>query len=367
MRALHLISSAGLYGAEAMILQLLRALTEAGHETLLGVFRNEQNPHTEIAQRARKLSLNAIELPCSGRIDLSTVREIKRRARDFGADLVHSHGYKANVYSLLANVGGSRPLVSTCHNWTSQTRSIRAYAYLDRFILRRFDRIFSVSEDVMRALEQSGVSTKKISVIPNGITLSDFASAPPAAFTGVPAGTPLIGMVGRLVEAKGFQYVLESAPEALTRFPDAYYVLVGDGPYRNHLAEQCDRLGITSHVVFAGKRDDMPCVYRSLTMLVLPSLNEGMPMTLLEAMAARIPVIASRVGGIPKMICEGETGLLTGPGDVQGLRQAIETLLSDCSFRCRLGEGGRRWVAENASVGQMAQNYVAQYRDVLNS
>ena len=365
MKALHLISSAGLYGAETMILQLLRALTQAGHQTLLGVFRNEQNPHTELIQKARELSLEAIELPCAGRIDLSTVRRIKACSGDFGADVVHSHGYKANMYALLANFGSGHPLVSTCHNWTSQTRSTRAYARLDRFVLRRFNRIFSVSDDVMRALEQSGVDENKVSVIPNGIALSDFASAEPVAFTGIPAGAPLIGMVGRLVEAKGFQYMLEAAPEILERFPDAHFVLIGDGPYRECLAAQCEKQGISSHVLFAGKRDDMPRVYRSLDILVLPSLNEGMPMTLLEGMAASLPVVATQVGGIPKMIRAGETGLLVSPMDVQGLRQAIETLLGDLAMRCRMGEAGRRWVSENASVEQMAQSYLRHYEEIL--
>lgn len=367
MKALHLISSSGIYGAETMILQLLRAMTRAGHQTLLGVFKNEQNPHTELSDRAKELSLDTIELPCAGRIDLSTVKQIAACAGDFGADVVHSHGYKANVYALLASFRSSRPLVSTCHNWTAQTRSIRAYAHFDRFVLKRFERVFSVSDDVMGALKQSGVNGSKVFVIPNGIALSDFESAEPVGFAGIPAGAPLIGMVGRLVEAKGFQYVLEAAPAILTSFPDAHFVLIGDGPYRDRLAEKCAAQGITSRVVFAGKRDDMPGVYRSLDMLVLPSLNEGMPMTLLEAMAARLPVIASRVGGIPKMVRNGETGLLVNPTDVQGLRQAIEALLADRTMSRRMGESGRRWVVGNASVEHMTQSYLRHYEEVLRS
>lgn len=367
MRALHLISSAGLYGAEAVILQLFRALTLAGHKPLLGVFRNEHNPHTELAQRARELFLEAIELPCAGRIDLSTVRRIKACAGDFGADVVHSHGYKANTYAALANFCSNRALVSTCHNWTAQTRSIRAYAHFDRLVLRRFDRVFSVSNDVKQALEQSGMSENKVFVIPNGVALSDFASAEPAKFARIPVGSPVIGMVGRLAEAKGFQYVLESAPEILKRFPDVHFVLIGDGPYRDHLKAQCEKQGTASRVVFAGKRDDMPSVYRSLDILVLPSLNEGMPMTLLEGMAASLPVIASRVGGIPKMIRERETGLLVSPMDVEGLRRAIETLLGNPAMRRQMGEAGRQWVKENASVEQMAQTYVRHYEEVLRS
>ena len=336
MNILQLISSGGLYGAEVMVLHLSRVLRDRGENVALGLIVNERNPHRELAKRA-KAGLNAVEIPCGGRVDVSTVRRVRELINFTRAHIVHSHGYKSNLYALAAKGTSSMPLVSTCHNWTNQTAALRIYGILDRLALRRFERVFSVSAAVRRKLLKSGISGKKVHVVENGVPVSDFCDAAASLVDISSEQGPRIGMVGRLVEQKGFQVVLRAAPHILKRFPTARFIVVGEGPYREELTGLSRRLRIESSVFFLGQREDMPGVYRSLDAFVLPSFNEGMPMTLLEAMAAGIPAIATRVGAVPSIIENQKTGLLVEPGRIEPLQRALEQLLENPAVEIDLG------------------------------
>lgn len=365
MKILQIISSGGFYGAEAMVLHLSRALRGKGHAIHIGVMVNRKNPHDEIATRAREFGFEVVTIPCRGRLDIRAVRRIRACVEQYGVDIIHSHGYKSNSYALAANCFAKRALVSTCHNWTRQTKSLRIYEMLDRFSLRFFDRILCVSEEIRGTLLAAGVPVRKLDVILNGIPVSDFALARASAENRVELQEPVIGMVGRLVEAKGFQLVLESAPAILRRFPKARFVLAGEGPQSENWIRLIRELGIESNVTFAGNQTDMPRTYSSFSMFVLPSYNEGMPMTILEAMAAGLPVIATRVGSIPQLVYNEKTGLLVNKGDRAGLQSAIERLLENPGFGRELGNRGQQFVTENASVERMADRYIAHYKDLL--
>lgn len=365
MKILQLISSAGFYGAEAMVLHLSEALGAKGHDVAIGVFNNSHNPHTELLERARDSGLRSVELTCAGRFDFGTIRRIAELTRSMDVDVVHSHGYKSNAYALLANRLSRRALVSTCHNWTSATAAIRTYSHLDRFILRYFDQVLGVSEDVSNSLLTSGLPGHRISVVQNGIPISNFSSSGTRLFPKPRSESLVVGMVGRLDEAKGFQFVLHGARAILAQYPQTHFVIVGDGQHRKALSDLCTALGIEKNVFMSGKQTDMPAVYRSMDMLVLPSLNEGMPMTILEAMAAGIPVIASRVGAIPKCVHPYRTGLLVEPGDVLGLQNAILSLLGNAELRSELGKGGQLWAKENCSIELTSERYLRHYEKAM--
>ena len=363
MNVLQLISSSGFYGAEAMVLHLSRTLRQKGHTVRLGVFVNRRNPNDELARRARELDFEVVTLPCGSRLNVSTVNRIRACVEQCGTEVIHSHGYKSNLYALAANLFSRRVLVSTCHNWTGQTVALRAYGKFDRFNLRFFDRIMCVSEEVRSRLLQSGVLNRKLDVILNGIPVSDFANTNSER----KLDEPLIGMVGRLVEAKGFQLVLQRVPAILKQFPKARFILIGEGPQREEWARLVEKIGVEPSVSFAGAQKDMPRLYKSLTMFVLPSFNEGMPMSILEAMAAGVPVIATRVGSIPRVVHHEQTGLLVDKGDADGVQNAIERLIANPNFRIEMGNRGRTFVQENASVEQMADRYIAHYAELLSA
>jgi glycosyltransferase involved in cell wall biosynthesis len=365
---LFLISSEGYYGVENMLVSLAQQLAQQGCRPVVGVFRNSHCPHTEVAEQAARQGLEVEIIPCKGRWDWSAVAEIRRLLGKHDVDVLHPHGYKSDLYALAAAAGNRAALVATSHNWPSRLMSMRAYAVVDRLALRRFDKVVVVADAVAQILRRSGVAAEKVEFIPNGVDLDRFHGPVPALRNEMSlAGVPVVGYVGRLVAEKGGVTLLRAAQRVLAAQPQAKFVLVGEGPARQGWEALARELGIAESVVFAGARNDMPEVYASFDMMVLPSEIEALPMCLLEAMAAGKPVIATRVGAVPRLIANAQTGLLLEPGDISSLAKAILRLLESPDLARRLGENGRERVARHFSAQQMAKNYIGTYQQVLAS
>lgn len=368
MKIFQLISSAGHYGAENMILNLAPPLQRLGCESLVGVFYNTHRPNTELAEQARRHGLPVVMIPCRGRADRAALRAIEDSMREHHIELIHTHGYKADLYGYTAAKNLGIPILATCHNWPDKNLPLWVYSVLDRWMLRRFPQIVAVSEGVRSALRRFGVPQSRIAIIGNGIDFKTFCAAPPSLAVEIRKGDRLtVGLVGRLVPAKGPDYFLRAARDVLQRFPNTLFVFVGEGPERRRLEALARELEIEHSVLFAGQRNDMPGVYNSLDVLALPSITEGMPMTILEGLAAKRAVVATRVGAVPDLIEHERTGLLVEPRDVRGLCEALERLLSDAVLRQRLGEAGQALVRQRYSAEAMAQNYLGLYQRLLLS
>src|SRR5262249_1676010 len=283
-----------------------------------------------------------------------------------GINLVHSHGYKSDIYALLACRRMGLPLLATSHHWTHQTRTVRFYEFLDGLTLRRFDAIVAVSKVIAGELREAGVPADKITVIDNGIDLTPFNSAAPVLKSELNATDQLlIGTVGRLVAQKGMIYFLAAAQQLLKEFPNLTFVIAGNGPDLGKLQPLAKELHIESKVRFTGVGYDMPNVYASLDVFALGSIAEGMPMALLEAMASRLPVAATAVGAVPQIVIPGETGILVKAREATELAQAIAALVRDPALRERLGANGQRKVHERFSSQVMSQNYYKLYTQLL--
>ncbi len=367
MTILFLISSEGYYGVENMLVGLAMELSRQGCHCVVGVFCNSHSPHTEVAEQAQRQGLAVEIIACSGRWDWRAVKQIRTLLSKHDVDVVHPHGYKADLYALAAS-RNRVALLATSHNWPSRLLRMRAYAILDRLALRMFDRVIVVSDAVADILRRSGVADEKVAKIPNGVDLDRFRSAVPKLRNEIGiANDPVVGFVGRLVAEKGGAFLVRAAQQVLAVHPNTTFVLVGEGPAQQEWQALACQLGIGKQIVFSGARDDMPEVYASFDMLVLPSLIEALPMCLLEAMAAGKPVIATRVGAVPGLVVDAQTGLLLDPGDVGALANAILRLLENPDQACQLGENGRAHVAQHFSAEVMAESYLAMYEEVLVS
>ena len=371
MTILQLISTEGYYGAESMLLALARTLPALGCGSIVGVFGDAGARHGELAARAAQLGLKVEIVRCAGRWDWKTVGRIRALVVAHGVDVLHTHGYKADVYGYAAAWPNRVPLVATCHNWPSRLPSMRAYAAIDRLALRHFDRVATASGPVTEILKRWRVPAHKLKTIPNGVDMEPFRSgageAAPSLRKEFGAGSErLVGLVGRLVPDKGGALLLSAARAVLAVFPNTKFVFAGDGPARADWEALAGRLGIASQVVFAGRRDDMPAVYAALDIVVLPSFKEAMPMCLLEALAAARPVVATAVGAIPKVIVPGVTGLLCEPGDVDALSTAILRLLRDPELGRTLGSRGRAHVERNFAAEVVGRSYIGLYQEALH-
>jgi glycosyltransferase involved in cell wall biosynthesis len=362
VKVLQLISSGGYYGAENMLLNLCASQEKAGCSNSLLLFYNVHVPNVEFYERARRRGISVRMVHCNGRADWRAVRQIKDYIREDAIDLVHTHGYKADLYGYLA-ARNLKPVVATCHNWVGGTAALGIYNHLDRMALKRFSAVAAVSDAVRDRLIHSGVSPEKIYAIANGIDVDAFDRAGHEELHH-PARR-VIGMVARLDMQKGFKYLLLAVRELRNAFTDFKVVITGEGPDREAIERMIESYGLRDCVALAGQQSDMPAVYSAMDIFVLPSLDEGLPMTVLEAMAASRPVVATRVGAVPSVVREGETGLLVAPGDASALRDALARLLAAPELGRHLAAQAREWVGRHYTADAMAIQYRLMYDAVL--
>lgn len=349
-----------------MLVTLSQELVRLGCEVVVAAFRDSRNPHTEVVESVQRMGLPIRIIDCRGRWDANAVGQIRNALRQDKVDVLHTHGYKADLYGYAACWQRPRVLVSTCHNWPSRRALMRAYAVLDRLVLRAFDCVTTPSREVEKILNRSGIKPAKLSYIGNGVDIARYQNAPPTLRVELGCGTrPVIGFVGRMVPGKGGETLLNAAASVLSEFPHALFAFVGEGPLRTAWQAHAEGLGIGRQVVFTGERSDMPGIYSSLDMLVLPSFDEAMPMCVLEAQASATPVVATRVGSVPDVIVDGATGLLLEPGDAAGLSKSILRLLGDSKLKSELGRNGRARVSQAFSSNGMAQEYLGLYQKIL--
>lgn len=337
-----------MYGAEKMVVGLCTSLARLEVRTTLEVFDNVHSRNLDVARFAEQAGVEVRLLRCGGRFDPGAVRRLRADIAAVGADVVHTHGYKANLYGYLATRRPRVPVVATNHRFDRGRHNT-----FDKPVLRRFDAVYAVSDEARDSL-RSVYGIADASTIPNGVDPAEFAGAAPA----LDLPHPLVGMVARLAPEKAPMDFLGIAAAV----PDATFVLVGDGPMREEIASAAG-----PNVVLAGFCDDMPGVYASLDVLVQPSYREGMPMTILEAMAAGVPVVATRVGAAEDVIEQGVTGLLVRPGDVAGLSEAVRGLLDDPVRREAISRAAGEAVNRRFTVEVMAGRYAEKYRAVLGA
>jgi glycosyltransferase involved in cell wall biosynthesis len=305
---------------------------------------------------------------CKGQIDRSAIANIRELAARTGADVVHAHGFKADIYVYLALRGTGIPFVSTCHTWYDNDVFVYCYGVVDRLALRKFARVVAVSEEVKGRLLKAGVGAEVISLIRNGIELQPFEDAVPALRRDFALDdTLIVGLIGRLSWEKGVDIFLRAVARVLVEFPRARFVVVGEGPDKDKLEQLVDELKIRESVSMLGRRDDMPSVYASLDVMVSASRQEGLPMAILEGMASSLPLVATGVGEVPTVILDGRTGVLVRAEDPDSLATKIVDLLRDRAMRERLGAAARRRVEEEYSAARMTNDYLCVYAEAIEA
>jgi len=366
VKILQLISSSGFFGAENVLVQLADALQKDGScQVVGGVIKNIETPHLEVATECGKRGIESVVFPCTGKLDLKTILLLKNYLKEHKIDIIHSHGYKSNLYSFFATILSPVKLIATCHNWLGDESKMKFYASLDRFFLRRFSAVVAVSLPVKETLLRNGISANRTRIIGNGIDLGRFETQTISSDVkqqfGIPESHVVIGTVGRISSEKGQIHLLKTIGRIQQQFPETTLLLVGDGDLRNNLEKEFGG----ANVIFTGIRNDLPALYHCMDIFVLPSLTEGLPMVLLEAMASSLPVVATRVGDVPRVMVEDETGYIEEAGDEEGLEKSLMILLSDPVKRKTMGKKGYQRVKEGFSSSQMAHEYFKIYCDVL--
>lgn len=309
-------------GAERVVLGGLEALAAAGADARLICLAEARVPGVVrdfvAAARARGIRVDPVEV--RGRLDLGAVRRLRATLGAHPAAVLHTHGYKALVYTKLA-APRRGPHVCTQHGLTAHDSKVRLYERVAGQLYRSVDRVVAVSPAGRDALIAEGLAPARVAVVRNFLDLA-LPAAPARRLSGQPAR---VLALGRLAPEKALDRLIDAAAAASA---PCELVLTGDGPERVALEKRARDRGIAARVHFPGFVQDVAFQLEAAHVFALPSLREGLPMALIEAACAGLPVIASRVGGVPELVRDGETGRLVTPGDVDALRAALDEVIA---------------------------------------
>jgi len=367
MRLVHLTSSIFYGGPERQMLGMADALPP-GHEVTFISFAEDGRCEPFLAE-ARRRGYTAIRLNYDTPRLLAAARELSAHLRELQPDVVLCHTYKANLIGRpVCRTAGVR-VVAVSRAWTGEDFKVRMYDRLDRFLLKRFDRVVAVSEGQADQVRATGVPERKLRVIRNSARLDAFAQPDPTGRAELEALTPTPGerivvSAGRLSPDKGFDVLIRAATVVCTVDPGARFVVFGDGVLRDELPKQAAAAGLAEKMAFAGFRKDLDRLMPHADVFVLPSFNEGLPNVVLEASAAGVPVVATAVSGTPEAILDGQTGHLVPAGDAPALANRLLRLLGDAGLRRRMGLAGRAFMSGRFTFAAQARAYLDLFAEL---
>lgn len=361
IRVLHVIATLDPHGAERQMAALC-----------LGLDRERFAPSVCCLTRGGPLraALEEGGVPVSvlgkrGRFDVGVLCRLASHIRLTRPDIVHTWLFTANFWGRLAARLAGAPRAVASERAADRWKTC-AHRWIDRRLAALTDVILANSEGVQSfCVETAGVPAGKVLVVRNGIDLQGFdaaASAPPAELPS--SRGAVVCCVARMEEQKGHVYLLQAFAEAL-RGREAELWLVGDGPLREELEALARELGIAERVAFLGRRGDVPAVLARGDLVVLPSLWEGLPNAVIEAMAARRAVVATDVDGTPEVAIDGRTALLVPPRDPAALAAGMARLLDDAALRQRLGRAGRERVEREFALARMIEQTSQVYASLF--
>ena len=367
-KVLILRSSAGVFGAERVVLELCKGLLDSPFQPVIGVLTNRDERSICLYEAARAEELPAEVFESEGAFDRGAILRLRDYIDTNNVDIINTHGYKANVYAAGAAAFAKNIMIATIHPWTETEYSWRAkfYTWLDKLVLRMFDERIAVSENVLQILNAQ-MPAARHTLIPNGIDTMRFAGTGEATrqqmrqILTVPDDCLLIGTIGRLAPEKGYDVFLDAAKQLHDSLPNTRFVIVGDGELREALTAKTRQLNLQDVLTFTGVRADIPELLSAMDVYVLSSFSEGLPMVVLEAMAAGKAVVATSVGDVPMLIQHEETGLLVPPHDAPALAAALETLARNPAKIRQYGTAAQRFVRENYDLKKMTDHYIERF------
>jgi sugar transferase (PEP-CTERM/EpsH1 system associated) len=365
LRVAHVVLSMELGGLETIVVDLVRESRRVGQSVAVVCL---EQPGVLAAQvEALGTQVTCLDKPCGLRMEL--IGRLESLWRELQPAVVHTHQIGALFYAGPAARRAGVPLVVHTEHGKhyGQRRRTRWLGWLAG---RHAARFFCVSADIAAAAEAYRiVPRRKLHVVPNGIDLERFRDRGERStvreMLGIPPGAPTIGTVGRLCEVKRQDLLIGAFERVRARLGDAHLLLVGDGPWMGRLRELVASLGLADRVHFAGYQAQPAPYHQAMNVFALTSQSEGMPLVVLEAWAAGVPVVATRVGGLPDLVDDGRTGVLVDFGDEDALARALCDLLANPDSAGRLGEAGRQQVESRFSLRRMADEYQRHYIELL--
>lgn len=371
MNVLHLIDSGGLYGAEYVVLNIMKRQREVGLNTTLGSIGTEADGQKLIETKAAEDGLSVEIFHMRNGPNVPGAIRISRYAHKNNVDVIHCHGYKATILSgLLPFKYGKIPYISTLHGWTSTGMFTKMWAYecLDAVMAKRADRVVAVSHAMRENTRLKYLNISPL-VIHNGIPGGEeyhISEEDSNLLTGVDKAELRLISIGRLSKEKGYDRLLKAVFHIKTKWnKNVHLFIVGEGPEKSNLTRLCREYGISDDVSFPGYMKNASKIMKCFDIFVMSSLTEGMPITLLEAMRAGMPIVATAVGGIPEALDGGKCGILVPPGNELDLAKKIVELFKNHSLKKIISTKAKARFIEEFTVDKMEEKYRKVYMDVI--
>jgi glycosyltransferase involved in cell wall biosynthesis len=385
IRVLRVIARLNMGGPAIHVASLAAGLQTRGYHTTL-VAGSLARGEDSMAFLAERLGVSVVSVPeiqreVSAVHDLRSALRVAALIREERPHILHTHTAKAGAIARAAAIlaGNARPpvVVHTFHGHVLKgyfnPGRTAFFRRVEQTLARTADVLVAVSPEVRDELVELGVAPReKFAVIRLGIPLEErladaTAESDYRALYGIPKGAFVVGWVGRMTGVKDTGAVLEIVRSARTHGVDAVLCMVGDGPDRTRLEQLAHELGIARACYFVGYQEDVAGYYRLFDAFVLPSVNEGTPVSAIEALASGTPVVANRVGGVPDVVRDGLDGFLVDPGDVTTAGAQLAVLAGDDRLRESMGESGRTRVLERYAVSRLVDDVDRLYRSLLEA
>lgn len=357
-------------GPDKTILHSPRFLSAFGYQNLCVYLHPPGDPGFEqLRRKARLWEAPLISVPDHGPLDLQIVPRLLAICRQYRVEIWHGHEYKTNALGLLLRRFWPMHLVTTVHGWVQRTTRTPLYYAIDRLCLPRYERVICVSPDLYERCLRYRVAPERCFLVENGVDVEEYRRKQRVAAAkerlGFSPRRLLVGAIGRLSAEKGFDLLVRAADHVLNAGLDFELVIAGEGSERRRLQNLILKLRRQDRIQLLGYQTDVLGLYEAMDVLASSSLREGLPNVVLEAMAMEVPVIATRVAGLPRLIRHGTNGLLVEPGSVEALASALATLLQDGALRSRLQEAACRTVRSNHSFRTRMEKVCAIYDELL--
>jgi glycosyltransferase involved in cell wall biosynthesis len=373
MKILHIIDSGGLYGAEFMLLNLVAEQIDLGLKPTIASIGEKNNYEKPLEVEAMKRGFKVEKFRMRPGPNIAGALKLLRFAHAEGFDLMHSHGYKGNILiGLLPKFIRKLPLLTTLHGWTSVTglSKLKAYELLDSLSLNFMDAVVLVNKGMLNNPKLKQRNQLYLHIINNGIppgkNQKDSAAEnlDPAILDFCSKGF-IVGSIGRLSSEKGYEYLINAIDLLVDSGIDVRLAIIGEGDKRDYLEKLISQKELTGKVLLPGYRDNAKNYLRFFNVFVISSLTEGLPISILEAMQAKVPIVASEVGGIPDTLDNGNAGLLVKPCKKSDLSEAIIKIYHDADLAERLINNAYQRVNTSYSSKAMALEYFNVYKKLI--
>ena len=352
LNVLELTTTLEVGGTERMLSYLARGLDAAKFNVTVACLKHGG----PIADELSRAGVSVVSLRMKSKLDYAVAFRLYRLLRERRIDILHSYLFHANLLSRIVGRLARVPVIIS----SERTMGFegRHRLLINRLTSPLADAYTGNAEAVRQfMISEIGLPEGRTVVIHNGVDLKRFDIEVDRNAVrkrlGLSPTDVVCASVARLDEQKGISYLIEAARKVVEEKPDTRFIIVGDGPLRKSLEGLSTRLGLEEHVLFLGARNDVAEILKASDVFVLPSLWEGFPNVVLEAMASGLPVVATKTSGTPEAVADGDTGLLVEPKDAQGLAEAIRTMVSDEQQRRAMGARGKKRVMELFSLEKM--------------